>query len=265
MRVARLVLSSLLIFVSSATLSSQQSTSAPQRDPQATALLQASVRAMGGSVPSDSVATGSVDVVAGSLTTSGTVRILTRGTDQTLEQLSLPQSTVATIYSRGAANATRDGTTQSLSLERTASCQSAAFPLPFLAAALANPDEAIQYVALETSGQPQLQHIRVWNTYNSNSAFQFLSDFTTTDIWLVASSGLPKSISFTRRDGGGASPKTLLTVSYSTFQRTGAILYPNSIHISINGTPWATTTIQSVSLNTGLTDADFPVTQVGAN
>lgn len=264
MRVTRLILSFLLIFVSSPRLNSQQPTSAPQRDTQATALLQSSVRAMGGNLPSDSVATGSVVVVAGSLTTSGSVRILTRGTDQTLEQLSLPQSTVATIYSRGAANATTNGTTQSLSLERTASCQSAAFPLPFLAAALANLDEAIQYVALETSGQEQLQHIRIWNTYNSNSSLQFLSDFTTTDIWLDASTGLPKTVSFIRRDGGGASPKTLLTVSYANFQGSSAIFYPNSIQVSVNGTPWATITIQSVKLNAGLTDADFPVTQ-GAN
>ncbi|SRR6266403_781741 len=89
MPAARFALSFLLIFIPSPRLNSQQSTSAQPRDPQAIALLQSSVRAMGGSVPSDSVATGSVVVVAGSLTTSGTVRILTRGTDQTLEQLSL--------------------------------------------------------------------------------------------------------------------------------------------------------------------------------
>jgi hypothetical protein len=262
MRVARLVLS---LFLSlSPRLNSQQSTAGPQRDPQAVAFLQTSVRTMGGSVPSDSVATGSVVVVAGSLTTSGTIRILTRGTDQTLEQLALPQSTVATIYSRGAADATTNGTTQSVSLERTASSQSVAFPLPFLAAALANPDEAIQYVALEISGLVQLEHLRIWNTYNSNSSLQFLSDFTVVDIWLDASTALPKTISFIRRDGGGASPKTLFTISYSNFQRTTAILYPNSIQVSINGTPWATITIQSVSFNTGLTDADFPVIQ-GAN
>ena len=264
MRVARFVLSILLVFVSSPRLNSQQSATAPQRDPQATALLQASVRAMGGRVPSDSVAIGSVVVVAGSLTTSGTVRILTRGTDQTLEQLSLPQSTVATIYSRGTANALTNGTPQSLSLERTASCQSAAFPLPFLAAALTNSDEAIQYVAFETLGQTQVQHIRVWNTFNSNSSLQFLSEFTSTDIWFDASTSLPRIISFIRRDGGGASPKTLLTVSYSDFQATSGIFYPKSTQISINDTPWATTIIQSVSFNTGLTDADFPLTQ-GAN
>jgi hypothetical protein len=264
MRVARLILLLVVILYSSSTLISQQSTTAPQRDPQATALLQASVRAMGGSVPSDSVASGTIVIVAGSLATSGSVRILTRGMDQTLEQLALPPSTVATIYSRGAANATTNGTTQSLSLERTATCQSAIFPLPFLAAALANPDEAIQYVAQETSGEAQLHHIRISNTYNSNSPLQFLSDFTTTDIWLDASTALPKTISFIRRDGGGASPKTLLTVSYSNFKSTSAILYPNSIQVSINGTHWTTTTIQSVSFNTGLTDADFPVTQ-GSN
>jgi len=261
----RVILLVAVFFLFSSQSSPQQTApSIIPRDGQAVALLQSSVRAMGGSVPSDSTATGSVVIVAGSLTTSGTVRILTRGTDQTLEQRFLPQSTEVTVYSRGAANALTNGTPQSLSLERTASCQSAAFPLPFLAAALTNSDEAIQYVAFETLGQTQVQHIRVWNTFNSNSSLQFLSEFTSTDIWFDASTSLPRIISFIRRDGGGASPKTLLTVSYSDFQATSGIFYPKSTQISINDTPWATTIIQSVSFNTGLTDADFPLTQ-GAN
>jgi hypothetical protein len=238
-----------------------QSASVVQRDPQATALLQSSLRAMGGSVPSDSVANGTVVIVAGSLTTSGTIRILTRGTDQTSEQLSLPQSAETTVYSRGAANATANGTTQVLSLERTASCQSAVFPLPFLAAAFVNPDEAIQYIGLETLGQSQAQHIRVWNTFNSNPTLLFLSKVTTTDIWLDASTNLPRQISFVRRDGGGSAPKIAFSISYSGYQNSGGVQYPRQISESLNGTPWTTITILSVALNTGLTDTDFSVTQ----
>jgi len=237
----------------------QQTASVVTRDPQATALLQNAVRSMGGNAPTDSVATGNVVVVAGSLTTSGTIRILTRGTDQTSEQLSLPQSTETMVYSRGEANGTTNGTIQSLSLERTASCQSAAFPLPFLAAALTNSDEAIQYIGLETPGQAQVRHIRTWNTYNSNPSLQFLSDFTITEIWLDASTNLPLTISFTRRNGSGAQPKIPIAFSYSDFRSANGVLYPYQIQESVNGTPWATITIQSVALNTGLTDADFPV------
>jgi len=256
MRAAQLS-ASILFFVSR--LFFQQSASVVTRDPQATALLQSAVHSMGGNVPTDSVATGNVVVVAGSLTTSGTIRILTRGTDQTSEQFSLSQSTDTTVYSRGAANATTYGKTESLSLERTASCQSAVFPLPFLAAALTNSDEAIQYIGLETLGQAQVRHIHTWNTYNSNPSLQFLSDFTITDIWLDASTNLPLTISFTRRDGSGAQPKIPIAFSYSDFQSANGVLYPYQIQESVNGTHWATITIQSVALNTGLIDADFPV------
>ena len=256
MRVAQLLVS-ILFFLSH--LFFQQSASVVPRDPQATALLQSAVRSMSGNAPTDSVATGNVVVVAGSLTTSGTIRILTRGTDETSEQFSLSQSTDTTVYSRGAANATTYGKTESLSLERTASSLSAAFPLPYLVSAIANPDEAIQYVGLETLGQAQVRHIRTWNTYKSNPSLQFLSDFTITDIWLDASTNLPLTISFTRRDGSGSQPKIPIAFSYSDFRSASVVLYPYQIQESVNGTHWATITIQSVALNTGLTDADFPV------
>jgi hypothetical protein len=50
-----------------------------QRDPQALVILQGAVAAMGGSVPSDSTANGTVTTVAGSLTENGSVIVLTRG------------------------------------------------------------------------------------------------------------------------------------------------------------------------------------------
>ena len=56
------------------------------RDPQAALLVAKAVMAMGGTVPSNSLATGTVELVEGSLQESGTVRILTRGLDQTREE-----------------------------------------------------------------------------------------------------------------------------------------------------------------------------------
>src|SRR5437660_2825155 len=64
MRVARLVLSSVLILASSSRLISQQSTATPQRDPQALAVLKQTVTAMGSSVPGHSAATGEYSITA---------------------------------------------------------------------------------------------------------------------------------------------------------------------------------------------------------
>jgi hypothetical protein len=66
--------------------------SLPVRDAHAVTALQQAIAAMGGTMPSDSTATGTVTIVAGSETNQGTIRILTRGTQQTLEEVQTPAS-----------------------------------------------------------------------------------------------------------------------------------------------------------------------------
>jgi hypothetical protein len=256
MRVFPLATSLFLFFSQS---SSQQTAPVVQRDPQAVALLQASVKAMGGTVPSDSVATGNVTIVAGSLTTNGTIQVLTRGTNQSSEQTTLPSSTYTVIYSQGLADETINSTTASIPLERAATSQSVCFPLPFLAAALANSDDSIQYVALETSGQQSLQHIRIQNTFASQPTFQQFASFAIFDVLLDASTGLPQKISFARRNGSGAVPSISVDAFFSAYKTTSGAAYPTQISLSLNGTPWTTITITSVAFNTGLTDSNFPV------
>ena len=167
MRFARLVLSFLLILSSSPRLSSQQSTAKPQRDPQATVLLQISVRSMGGMVPSDSIASGNTLIVEGSLTSSGPVRVLTRGTNQTSIQFQTTNVNWSLIYSNGEANRVDATGTKVLPLELAASSQSLYFPFPFLAGILNNPDISLQYVGQESLDLAQANHIRVQNTFAS--------------------------------------------------------------------------------------------------
>jgi hypothetical protein len=237
----------------------QQTTATVERDLQAVSLLQASVGAMGETVPSDSVATGSVSIVAGSQTSTGTIRILTRGTNQSSEQITLPQSTSSVTYSAGLADETTNSATASLPTERTGTSQSVCFPLPFLVAALANPDDSIQYVALEAVGQESLQHIRIQNTFMSQPIFQQFAALATFDVWLDASTALPQRISFVRRDASGAAPRIPVDAYFAAYQTTSGIAYPSQIRISFNGTPWTTITINNVAFNTGLTDSTFSV------
>ena len=50
-----------------------------------------------------------------------------------------------------------------------------------------------------------------------------------------------------------------MEIFYSAYRNIGSVLYPFHIEKSFNGTPWAKISIQSVTTNNGLTDADFPV------
>jgi hypothetical protein len=231
------------------------------RDPQAVAALQQSVAAMGSTVPSDSVASGTVTIIAGAETDQGTIRILTRADNETLEQIETPRSERTQVFSQGQASETVGTTATPFPLERAATAQCRDFPLPLLLALLSNPDETLAFAGAEQLGVPAL-HIRATNTYTSHKGWQFLAEFSTTDLWIDAKTSLPIKVGYVQRDGGGASPMTRLEISYADYQNMGGVLYPRTIQKSWNGTPWMTITVQSVSYNTGLTDANFPVAEV---
>ncbi len=233
-------------------------TSAPQRDPQAVALLQKCVSVMG-VPPSDSTATGNVTIVAGSLTQQGTIQILTRGTNQTSVTVQAETTNRTVIYSGIQANRIEANSTTALPLEEAASNMSLHFPLPFLYGVVSNPDYAIQFIGQESLDSSSANHIRVQNTFASSTYFQFLSEFTAADIWLDASSGLPTKISMIRRFGGGSAPRIPMSFSYCDYRSVAGALYPFTIKEYVTETLWVTTTIQSVSFNSGLTDGNFPM------
>jgi hypothetical protein len=244
------------------TSAAQTQTTTPTKDPQAIAVLQQSVVAMGTTVPSDSTATGTITTVAGSLTENGTITILTRGTNQTSEQIQTPHGSTI-VYSQGQASSVSESTPTALPMERAVTSQCASFPLALIADALNNPDTAYSFIGLETLGAGTVNHIQIWNSFASTPKLQAMSRFSIKDIWVDAKSSLPQKISYTRRDAGGASPGIAMAVLFSDYRNVGGVLYPFAIQESFNGTPWASITIQNVTLNTGLTDANFPV-QTGA-
>jgi hypothetical protein len=252
----------LIVFLVTIPTFAQTPTSASTlvRDPQALALLQGAAAAMGKSTPSDSMATGTITTVAGPTMDTGTVKILTKGTAESAVQVQMASgSNWSIIYANGQANKVGGSGNISLSLEQAASSQSSFFLLPLISGILTNQDACYQYVGLEAINGTSAQHVRVWNSFNSTANMQFLSSFTTLDIWFDATSGLPSQVSFISRSGGGSTPKIPITVSYSNYQTVNGVLYPYQIQQTINGTLWATISIQSVIFNSGLSDSSFPV------
>ena len=257
MRFSRLVSFGLALLLISASLPAQQSPP-PQRDPQALAILQGAFAAMGGSVPSDSTANGTVTTVAGSLTETGSAVILTKGTSQTSEQIQTPHG-FTLVYANGQASQVINSVVTTLSSELASSSRSVAYPVPLIAAVLNNPDSGYVYLALESLNGLQVHHLQCWNSFNSQPRFQFLAPFTLTDIWIDAASGLPQRISQVQKAGRGSEPRLKIDVYFSDYQKVSGVLYPFLIQKSLNGSPWITFIITSVTFDTGLTDANFPV------
>ncbi|MGH9699848.1 MAG: hypothetical protein ACRD52_10360 [Candidatus Acidiferrales bacterium] len=229
------------------------------QDQQALSVLLASLKAMGGVIPSDSVAAGSIETVAGGQPSQGTIRILTKGLTETLVQITMPDGTRSTVYGNGQASETVSDSVKALPLELAVTSQAPEFPLPFVAALLNDPDMSFRYVGIENSNGTSLQHIQAWKSFKSQPNLQFLCAFSMRDIWIDAASSLPQRISYIRRLARGAVAGVAVDYFYSNYQNSSGVLYPFSIERSLNGTPWATIKINSVALDTGLTDSNFGV------
>jgi hypothetical protein len=242
-----------------APLGHSQAASPAARDPQAAALLQNSIKFMGGAPPVDSMAVGTIVFVAGSTTDNGKIGISTRGPDQCAEHIELPGERRSIIYSRGEVDESSSGAMKSASLELAASSQCADFPLPLLVAFSADQDTSLEYMGAETLDTASTQHIRLSKTFASKKGFEFLAEFSRRDVWLDSNTGLPVKLAYERREGRGRTAPVRIEVRYSNWQIARGVAYPFQIEKSWNGTPWATITLQSVEFHTGLTDADFPI------
>jgi hypothetical protein len=265
MRVARLLFALSTFLGLATTLPAQQPAPvAVQRDPQAVALLQRALVAMGAAVPTDSVATGTVEIVEGSKTERGSIRILTRGADQTVEDIQTPDSRRSVVYSRGLASEGGGTPAKLLPMELAVTSQCPDFPLPLVASVLNNPEAGLQYIGLETLEGARVHHVRVWSTFASKPKLQKLAEFSAKNIWIDVGTGLPLKIAFSRHLGGGSAPAIPVEVLFSDYRNVGGVAYPFHIAKSFNGTPWTTITIDTVGFNRGLAETDFQIPVRGA-
>lgn len=229
------------------------------RDARALTVMQQSFAAMGGRVPDDSVATGSITIEAGGSLESGTIRILTRGFDQTVEQINNPYLTKTVTYSKGLAKHEEGEKVEEASLELAVSSQSSAVPILVIAAVLADSETAYEYVGEEEIAGAKAHHIRVWKTFSSKPKWQHLAEFSKRDLWVDATSGLPIRLSHEQREAQGAADRFRYDVTCSDFRNVGGVLYPFRIERALNGTPWQTVVIDRVTFGNGLSDSDFSV------
>jgi hypothetical protein len=236
---------------------------APQRDPQAVAVLVGAFKTLGGNLPADSVATGNIQIVAGSRTEVGTIRILTRGFDQTVEDIQTAQTHKSLVYSKGLATQIHGYTAKPLQLELAVTSQSPNAPIAFIAGALNNPNVGMAYLGLEDMDGTSVHHLRIWTTFPSNLELAHLADFSVRHLWLDAATGLPLKVAYVSRAARGSTPANQIEVLFSDYRSINGVRIPYRIEDSLNGTPRTTIAITSVAFNQNLTDADFPIAKGG--
>lgn len=227
------------------------------REPNAAGVLSRSFSAMGGRVPSDSESLATLGVEAGSRIERGTLLTRTRGTDQTSELRQTQDGVGAVVYSRGRCSESADGVARELTLELTLTSRSVNFPLIIVAGALNDSDIALEYVASETIGGVTCDHVRIWGSSATDPGRAVAPEFSIKDIWVASATSLPVKVAFSRREASGDAPRIPVEVSYSDYRRVAGLVYPFRIEKAYNGTPWMTLTVQRVSFDLGLTDADF--------
>lgn len=211
----------------------------------------------GAGVPVDSVASATVEITAGSTHTSGTLRVLTRGTGQSAEEWSLPNGTDRRVFSENFVALAGTDPKHEHSFEQSLTAQSPLFPLPWLMAKLAYPDSQVDTVGVETINGADCQHFRLTRTWQSDRVRRAYAKFTEANVWIDTKSGLPAKVSFERRNGWGAVPAIPIAIEYADYKSISGILYPFHIKQYVNGTLWADIQIQDVQFNTGLTASAF--------
>jgi hypothetical protein len=240
--------------------STSVSQDAVQRDPQAIAVLTKSLASLSSAVANDIVATGTVTRTSSTGTDSGTIRVLVRGTGQSAEQIMIGGATEEYVFAAWeCSEKKKDGIRRATSLEWAANGLSLILPSVLVTGALQDSDIEIRYMGRETLEGQIVDHVRIRKTYGSTPHLQHLAEFSQKELYLDTNSGLLRKISLYRREFGGAWPKTYYETVFSAYQSQTGVTFPSQIQQSRNGVLWLRIHIEALAVNTGLTDADFPI------
>lgn len=227
------------------------------RDPAAVNAMTAAITRMGGIPPLDSVAIGDAVLITGDTHERGTVRILTKSLSRTAELYEVPSGSKSHAYLDGIATEKNSAKSSELSFEAALSSQSVLFPLPWMAAMFSSDDVTLESLGSQSQKEAVANHFRWRKTFASEPLLQEHAEFTTREVWLDASSSLPLRISWEYREAGGATPAIPMAVEYSDYRNVQGFLYPFHIRKLVNGVLWADIIIQSVTFNSGVSDAEF--------
>jgi hypothetical protein len=259
MRVARLVLSFLLILSSCPNLSSQQSAASPQRDPQAMAAIQNTLAAMGGASAiaqvQNVIARGSMLPAQGSTIPVGSFTMEDQFGAQSHEFKDSFQSAALTqtlASGHGNPGLLSNGHTKNFNLWSANSRLPVHLPAMILSGLLANANCNITSAGQTTINGQAAIHIQFH--VDTNIVTQTLS---IQDWYFDPATGMPLRIEYRIPDTSNPSLFISAAADFSDFRPVQGVLFPFRVVAYQEGNSKNVMTITSVSVNQPLASTDF--------
>lgn len=222
-------------------------------------LLLHQVIATAGGTPSDSQADADVTITAGGIDSHGRLRVLTRGSGESLEEWDTDAWPHDVAFSKGRAADRTAGSEKQLSFESALTSQSVLLPIPWLTRLLEMNDLAVESISSADESESGLTHLRLKETFAATPKRAHYREFTVCDLWLGTADHLLKSVSFNRRESGGHTPRILYRTEFDEYKNSGGFLYPSRIRRFLNGTLWADITVQTFAVNKGVDASRFEI------
>lgn len=239
-----------------------QSSSQPVvSNPQAISLANQALAALvGATQASDVTLTGTATRTAGSDIETGNITLKALGYGYARLDMSSVSGTRSEV--RNLSNGPGgfwvgfDGTSHVLASHNCMTDAAWFFPGLSILSQLSNQDLVATYVGPETRAGTNVIHIQI--------AIQAPGDTTgmpqrlsAEDLYLSALTFLPVAVVFNTHPDNDALTNILVEVDYSNYQSVNGVQIPFHVQKYLNGSLFLDTTIQSVTLNSGLTDSDF--------
>lgn len=264
MRLARIILILfLVILVTSPHLGSQQSTTTPQRDPQALGILKQAIDSAGGptslSTIQDVTASGTVTFHWAGENVQGNATVMCRGIGQFRLDATLPDGARSWRASNGIGSFTDvDGSLQPIPGPSSVELGSMTFPYMIILSALQDNSASISYVGLEATGGTSLHHIRLGlsvppglNMLLTTNAARVRDMFIdATSLQIIAMRGnayLKDNLSINVRH----------EVHFSNYRTVNGILIPFAVEETVYGQPTLSIQFNQITFNSGLSDSQF--------
>ena len=230
--------------------------------PQAVTLASQALMALTGSIQvNDVTLTGTGTRTAGSDVESGNVSLKALAGGEARLDLTVTGGTRSEVRNLDANNAPQgfwvglDGTVNSMASHNCATDAAWFFPALSVLSQLSNPNLLVTYVGNETRGGVSVQHLHfLIQNPAATGPFQQLS---AEDVYLNASSNLPVAITFSAHPDNDASANIPAEIDFSNYQAVNGVQVPFRVQRLLNGSVLFDLTIQSATVNSGLTAAAF--------
>jgi hypothetical protein len=231
-------------------------------DPQAVTLASQALAALTGTTQvNDVTLTGSGTRAAGSDVESGSVTLKALGTLEARLDLSTANGTRSEIRNLDSNSMPQgfwvglDGNVHSMAGQNCVTDAAWFFPALSILSQLSNPNVVATYIGQETKNGASVQHLHF--VVQSGDPSGFFQQLSAEDVYLDASSNLPVAIIFNTHPDNDATTNIVVEIDFSSYQAVSGVQMPFRIQMQYNGSLLLDLTIQSATLNSGLTDAAF--------